>query len=427
MGIDMIAASPNMDESDLESLEIMRNASNFMSRTLNGVLSMHKIEEGKFEIALEPIALDAMINNAASTFMGTIKSKDLILNVQCSQHLPPKVLADGLRLEHVVSNLVSNAIKFSPPGGKIVIAAECLRRRPSEDGMSETADIIVSVTDNGPGIDAEGQKMLFEQFVQIRPNKLQAGQGSGLGLAFCKNIVALHMGEISVVSTPGIGSTFRFIIPFQIVPNDLVVVPLSPSASASAESTAPESTAALSVRPASPAAAPPRAPSSPDSPAFSMPDGALEVLVVDDADSNRKILMMLLKRKNIKCVGAENGKVASDLIAQDIHRFKLVLMDNLMPVLTGTEATTQIRLNGFPYLICGITGNVTDSDIREFVTAGANLVLGKPIKMEMIESLLSFLALHGSLSRHQERQHLTFDPEGRLSWVEFTTDSTLGN
>jgi len=136
MGIDMIAASPNMDESDLESLEIMRNASNFMSRTLNGVLSMHKIEEGKFEIALEPIALDAMINNAASTFMGTIKSKDLILNVQCSQHLPPKVLADGLRLEHVVSNLVSNAIKFSPPGGKIVISAECLRRRPSEDGMS---------------------------------------------------------------------------------------------------------------------------------------------------------------------------------------------------------------------------------------------------------------------------------------------------
>jgi len=111
MGIDMIAESPNIDLNDIESLEIMRSASSFMSKTLDGVLSIHKIEEGKFDLELGPTLLETLVRNAMLTFQGTILRKELDVVINYSPHIPSRVLADESRLEHVVSNLLSNAIK----------------------------------------------------------------------------------------------------------------------------------------------------------------------------------------------------------------------------------------------------------------------------------------------------------------------------
>ena len=387
MGIDMITSSPNIDHQDKESLEIMRSASTFMSKTLDGVLSMHKIEEGKFEIDPSPMAIEAMIRSTVNTFYGNVLRKNLKIVVQLAPNLPTQVLADGNRLEHVLSNLLSNAIKFSPEGSAIVVRAvlqdtdvsKTPLRQVGRFEVGDTAVVTVGVEDKGPGISAEHLEVVFHQFVQIRPSTLQSGQGSGLGLSFCKNIVTLHGGTIEANSAgAGTGSTFSFTIPYKVVEagcteavswsvgqdrkfasgHDVSAVDLRPPMSTSSHKL-------VDVVPA-PLAAP--------STASGFNRSTLEVLVVDDADSNRKILMMLLKRKNINCTGAENGRVCVDMVASEPQRFKLILMDNLMPVLNGVDAAKELRKANFKNIIAGITGNVTDHDVFEYLEGGADIV-----------------------------------------------------
>jgi CheY-like chemotaxis protein len=142
----------------------------------------------------------------------------------------------------------------------------------------------------------------------------------------------------------------------------------------------------------------------------------LEVLVVDDAENNRRILMLLLTRKNIKCFGAENGRIAADLVMQDPNRFKLILMDNLMPVMNGTESCKELRRARYPYLIIGITGNVSDGDISEYHACGADMVLRKPIKPDIITKILSFWE-ESPMSLWDRNMTIALSLSGQLSWV----------
>jgi len=444
MGIDMIASSPNIDASDVESLEIMRSASSFMSKTLDGVLSIHKIEEGKFELELGPTRLEPLVQSTVLTFKGTIVRKGLDVRVSASPHVPDCVVADALRIEHVVSNLLSNAIKFSPQGGAITVFVDCLSSEPKiENGIvvGEVANISISISDEGPGISKEDQAFLFNQFMQIRPVTMQAGQGSGLGLAFCKNIVTLHKGEISVLSSLGKGTTFRFIIPYLVVnddqsSHDSTEAALSGESSVATHASSTSATSVplpltgapdaalvpvLPVLPSTPASAsaPSGLPSVSSIPSgFSSQRDDLEILVVDDADSNRKILMLLLQRKKLKCFGAEDGRAAVDLIAVNPHRFKLVLMDNLMPVMRGTEASQELRLTSFPYLVVGVTGNVTESDVDEYLKFGADAVLRKPIKGDVIDKLLEFIDANGTQSQWYDAKTMVADKNGTFSWEQ---------
>jgi nitrogen-specific signal transduction histidine kinase/CheY-like chemotaxis protein len=488
MGIEMIACSSNIDEADVESLEIMRSASNFMSKTLDGVLSVHKIEEGKFDLVMGPTDLSALVQSAVLTFQGTIIRKGISVQVVVSPHVPLCVLGDSARLEHVVSNLLSNAIKFSPEGGEIQLVVECLSQRFATETEKEKdkssgsiAEISVSIHDNGPGIPLEDQSKLFNQFVQIRPLTMQAGQGSGLGLSFCKNIVTLHKGSVSVVSTPGRGSTFRFVIPFQVIespaptpaPAPTPTPTPQPQSYPSSSSAAPapgyvrvssssamptpllKSERSFVIRPGSasgpnffdnapsprilvetqtpeqqqvllpPLGSSPLATLTSSSSQRSMQPSEtseklrpeeLEVLVVDDAENNRRILMLLLVRKNIKCFGAENGRIAADLVMQDPNRFKLILMDNLMPVMNGTESCKELRRARYPYLIIGITGNVSDGDISEYHACGADMVLRKPIKPDIITKILSFWKMN-PFSQWERNMTIALSLAGELAWV----------
>ena len=140
---------------------------------------------------------------------GAIKNKNLVVVFKFGKHLPGLVLGDRFRVEHVISNLLSNAIKFSPDGKDIVIDITGVALKPANllqsmritlrsEKPKREIDITISITDKGPGISSANQSKLFNNFVQIRPQALQMGQGSGLGLAFCKAIVELHNGTIGV-------------------------------------------------------------------------------------------------------------------------------------------------------------------------------------------------------------------------------------
>jgi CheY-like chemotaxis protein len=125
----------------------------------------------------------------------------------------------------------------------------------------------------------------------------------------------------------------------------------------------------------------------------------LYVLVVDDSASNRKMLSMLLKVNDVIHETAENGKIAVDMVKASPSKYQLILMDNLMPVMNGVEATKKLRELGFPNLIIGVTGNVMDDDLAEYLDSGADKVLLKPLKVASLRMLLQHIADHGPLSK----------------------------
>eukprot|EP01035_Chromulina_nebulosa_P069622 gene69622-biopygen45752 len=191
MGLEILKKSDHLDESESELLLMMHSATDFMSETLNNVLSLQKMEEGKVQLETSAFSIADSIAKVSLSLAGAHVAKSLHLEKRVDASVPDRVLGDRYRVEHVVSNLLSNATKFSPEGGtiRIQVIAE------KTTGETTTA-VTVSITDEGPGISAEDQKRLFENFFQVRPNQLQQGQGSGLGLSLCKQIVSLHGGTI---------------------------------------------------------------------------------------------------------------------------------------------------------------------------------------------------------------------------------------
>ena len=212
MGLEILRRREYLDPIDTDLLTMMYSATDFMSETLNNVLSLQKMEEGKVQLEMGSFSIADSIGKVSSTLAGAQVAKNLHLESTVDASVPDRLLGDRYRVEHVISNLLSNATKFSPEGGTIRIHVSAERT-----AVETTMAVTVSITDEGPGISGEDQKKLFENFFQVRPNQLQQGQGSGLGLSLCKQIVSLHGGTIGLDSREGGGSTFFFTIPFQVV------------------------------------------------------------------------------------------------------------------------------------------------------------------------------------------------------------------
>jgi CheY-like chemotaxis protein len=262
--------------------------------------------------------------------------------------------------------------------------------------------VTTSVIDRGVGISAQNQTGLFANFAQVRPGALQAGQGSGLGLAMCKQIVELHGGAISVQSEEGRGSTFAFTIPFAVADADAVAAEAADESDSAVVNVVVGDELTRAQEQHVPLLSANALSINGDVAASRVSLASLEVLVVDDAASNRNIMSALLKKKGVRSAAVENGLLAFDLLSADPTRFHLVLMDNLMPVMDGVEATRRLRAAGYRHLIAGVTGNVLDDDVREYLDAGADLVLAKPLKIASIAALLAHVCGEGPRSRAAE-------------------------
>jgi len=280
------------------------------------------------ELEQAPFSVVESASKVMSALHGMVAAKNIVLVKDFATNVPSMVIGDRYRIEHVISNFVSNACKFSPDGGQVVVSITSLNMPPRTRGGSDGySDVTVVVTDQGCGISPENQEKLFRNFVQIRPSTLQKGQGSGLGLALCKAIVDLHEGgKIGVRSEEGHGSSFFFTIRFPVaaslLPPPLPKAAPSPASQALLQSAAPAATygavaastpSEIAMTAASPAAkasaAAPAAPAAPAPPsgvrsaaslaAGTPTSGQLVALVVDDAETNRKMLAALVTRMKV--------------------------------------------------------------------------------------------------------------------------------
>jgi CheY-like chemotaxis protein/two-component sensor histidine kinase len=260
------------------------------------------MESGKIEFEQIRFNLGDFLKDIMRTYSFRSKSKNLEFDIEKKNELPAEVVGDSIRLNQIMSNLLSNALKFTQKGGIHVIVKEL-------DRIGNKSTIEFLVKDTGLGIPKDKQEIIFESFTQASPDTSRHYGGTGLGLAICKKLVELQGGQISVESEPGKGSTFRFVLSF-IIPEKSDKVQ---------EGEGPESFIGLEGK---------------------------RILVAEDNKINFFVANKFLVGWGVRVTHAENGKVALEILEKE--DFDLIIMDLHMPVLDGVEATRIIRKSEDP-------------------------------------------------------------------------------
>ncbi|MCX7167022.1 MAG: PAS domain S-box protein [Rhodocyclales bacterium] len=334
---------------------------------INDILDFSKIEAGKLKIERQPFALRAAIDGVVSFVSGRAAAKNTSLSVSLAPDLPQWVVGDGLRLAQILTNLVSNAIKFTPSGE--------VRLRVARDGDNTWFRII----DTGIGMNDEQVARLFQPFEQADTSTTRTYGGTGLGLAISIDLARLMGGDISVDSGPGAGSSFTLQLPLP--------------------ATAPE----RSARPL---------------PAEGPGLSGISVLAADDIEINRLVLEDLLVHEGAKVVFAENGQQAIERLKQaGTTAFDVVLMDVQMPLMDGIEATGRIRVIAPALPVIGLTAHAMAEEREKCLAAGMADVVTKPIDLRVLVEAI----------RRQARSRDTAEPAGKDAAFALSPNPATGH
>ena len=347
IGMTEIAKKSITEPKAVRSLTSVTTASAHLLGLLNDILDMSKIESGKFVLNKEAFDFRKGMDEVAEMIAQRCAEKNIQFIQDFNIQEPIGVLGDRLRLKQVLVNLLGNAVKFTPNNGTITMAASTEKRT---DGW---IDAQFRVTDTGIGITAEQQEHLFAAFEQAHSGIATKYGGTGLGLTISQNLVQLMGGEITVDSSPGNGSTFRFAIP--LIPAEL-------------EHHAAHEMVVPSLE-------------------------GKRVLLVEDVEINRTILKEILSETMVDIEEADDGLTGVDaFIASAPEHFDLIFMDIQMPNLDGYGATKRIRALDRPDArhipIIALTANAYKEDIEHATEAGMNAHLSKPIDVIQLYNIM---------------------------------------
>jgi signal transduction histidine kinase/FixJ family two-component response regulator len=366
LGLLELLSYSRLDGEQHETVELLRASSSSLLRLIDDILDFSKIEAGRLEIHSEPTRLRDIVDQVAQIFAGVASAKGLTLRSEVAPELPEHVLVDALRMRQVLSNFLSNAIKFTEHG------EIRLDVRPApEQGRLDF--VRFSVMDGGIGMDRETVARLCEPFVQGDTGTSRRYGGTGLGLAICRRLADLMGGSIHIESAPGKGTTVAFLLPLtQIGPFAVQRKPRFSDTSPGIGST------------------PARVPSIEAAQA----NGQL-ILVVDDHPTNRRLLVRQLAWLGYAAEAASDG-------AQALARFAersavgtphaLVITDCQMPEMDGYELARRIRnlekTSPDHAVILAFTANTLREAADECHAAGMDDVLTKPIELAELKAKL---------------------------------------
>ncbi len=329
-----------------EQLRVIQRSGRTLVALINDLLDLTKMEAGKLELEEADFNLDRVLADVQALAAPTASSRGVALNFVRAPDVPARLRGDGLRLSQVLTNLVSNAVKFTPQGE---VRVEVTRRVDPTRVRCH-----FSVCDTGVGIAPEVAARLFTAFQQGDSSTTRRYGGTGLGLALSQQLVGLMGGRIALRSEPGQGSCFTFELGFDEAegPTGEHVVP-------------------------APVERGPRLP----------------VLVVDDNPINLKVAMSLVERAGYRAEGATDGRAALEAVRT--HDYALVLMDCQMPEMDGFEATERIRgLDGevrhTP--IVALTASAMPDELAACRRVGMNSVLAKPVTFAALQDALQTFA-----------------------------------
>jgi two-component system sensor histidine kinase/response regulator len=297
IGLTHLCQKTELNQRQRDYLKKIERASNSLLGIINDILDFSKIEAGRLEIESAPFNLEDVLNGLSNLIAPKAQEKNLEILFRTAPNVPLNLLGDSLRLEQVLINLCSNAVKFTQEG-EIIVSVEL------GAAQGDLIELLFSIKDTGIGMTPEQAARLFQPFTQADSSTTRKFGGTGLGLSISKRLVELMKGEISLESQPGKGSCFRFSAKFQ------------------------------------PQASPP-----PSKLKASSNFRGLKVLVVDDNGTAREIFREMLESLSFSVDTAASGKEALERLASHgpFNPYALVLMDWKMPGLDGLEACRRIR------------------------------------------------------------------------------------
>lgn len=330
-------------------------ASAHLLGVINDVLDIAKVEANKFTLNPVAFSFKRSISHVVEVIRYRMDEKMLNLIIEADPSLPRYVVGDAQRYMQVLTNILTNAVKFTPEQGVIRLSVSLAEKR------TDTCTILTEITDTGIGMTEEQQARVFDLFEQAEPGTYRNYGGTGLGLSISKQIVAMMNGEIWVNSTPGVGTTFTFSSVFGYA-NDDMHVQLEEAVVANFNEAVFEGKV---------------------------------ILLAEDIEINCEIVRALLADTKIIIDCAEDGNVAVEKYKAAPGRYDLVFMDVQMPVMNGYEATRQIRAAQPPGVyvpIIAMTANVFKDEVEKCLEAGMDDHIGKPIdRAVVIEKLCRWL------------------------------------
>ena len=351
-GIAGMAALLSKDPSPEEKityLNAIKSAADNLKVIINDILDLASIESGKLKFERIGFSLRELLDSLIDTFSVQAKEKGIDLQLRIDPTTDPILMGDPVRLNQILINLISNAVKFTHTG---YIRLSCIAEKISKNKVN----IHFEVSDTGIGIPKEKLATIFESFSQADASVTRKYGGTGLGLTIVKQLVELQHGTISVESVEDKGSNFIVDIPYALGSNeDITHELLSPNQTATYRNTFQH----------------------------------LKVLLVEDNDINRLYASSILKSWNCRIEMAENGYVAIEKMKSE--SFDIVLMDVQMPVMDGFEATKAIRQGDArksQVPIIALTANATRADIERCLAAGMNDCIPKPFTPDDLFRLL---------------------------------------
>ncbi|THD59131.1 MAG: response regulator [Phenylobacterium sp.] len=344
LGMTQLMHKDELSETQRDRLRMISTAGGSLLALLNDLLDLSKIDAGKIELETGVIDTEVLVEGL-DAFRALLQDKDVSFSVTLAPEASGGWIGDPARVRQVLHNLVSNAIKFTDQGAISVVI--------SYDGGA----LFLTVEDTGRGIAAERLEQIFEPFVQADASTTRRYGGSGLGLTICRDLVALMGGTIDLVSTEGAGARFTVKIPALAAPRAIAGFE-------------PEAADALPVA------------------------HGLRVLAAEDNPMNQVVLRTLLEASGIPVVIVSNGE---DAVAEwKAGPWDLLLMDIQMPIMDGVQATGCIRamerergLARTP--IIALTANAMDHHRTEYLEAGMDALVAKPINLEVLLHTMQLL------------------------------------
>ncbi|MFW5870271.1 MAG: PAS domain S-box protein [Candidatus Sumerlaeota bacterium] len=336
-----------LTEKQEEQLTLISQSGNHLLELINDILDLSKIEAGKTNFVPERFDLRALSLETLQTLHAEARSAGI--NLKADVQAAGEVVADIKSIRQVLLNLLSNAVKFTREGGEVRLVV----RNAGEKAL-------ITVADTGIGIDPKDQSRIFEVFHQVDSSHRRQFQGTGLGLALCKNLVELHGGKIWVDSVKDKGSAFNVLLS-----RERVSVPMVNKHESPGEYDASRK----SVNP--------------------LPRGTCRVLLVEDNASNRDLVVELLRTTPFKVESADNGEIALKKLEQG--DWDLVLLDIELPGIDGLEVFRRLRANektkDLP--VIAMTAFAMSGDKEKFLDMGFNGYLGKPLDIEKMAHSLT--------------------------------------
>ncbi|MCL4757477.1 MAG: DUF3365 domain-containing protein [Rhodocyclaceae bacterium] len=352
LGMSAIARRMSHDPQQIDCLEKVDQAGKMLAHLIDDLLDLSKIVAGKMEFRQIPFSLRQIVERSNSVLAYRAAEKGLELHEHIDAEVPEVLVGDPLRIEQILLNLTTNALKFTD-AGHVEVRLGVVEREEDRICLS------IEVEDTGIGMQEQDIARLFQPFSQIDAGIARRHGGTGLGLALCKRFAERMGGGITVQSQPGVGSTFR--VTLWLREGD------------------PDALLQARVEDATPATLPARYRNA-------------HVLVVEDQPINREIVEALLDELGIVSRMADNGQEALDILATSgPDAFDLVLMDIQMPVLDGLSATRLLRTRkGFDKLpVIAMTAHTMAHEQEMSLAAGMNDHIGKPFDEAVFRQMLA--------------------------------------